>query len=54
VISMPVFPLNEGDAIEEMNYRMRMNRQKIKITVVIFRDIEGYEMYLADEYYYCA
>ena len=53
VISMPVFPLNEGDAFEEMSHRSRMNRQKIKITVVVFRDMEGYEMYLADECYYC-
>jgi len=53
VISMPIFALSEGEAMEEMSHRARMNRQKIKVTIVVFRDLVGYEKYLEDEYKYC-
>jgi hypothetical protein len=39
---MPIFPLSEGEAMEEMSHRQRMNRQNIKVTVVVFRDLEGF------------
>lgn len=54
VISMPIFPLSEGEAMEEMSHRQRMHRQNIKVTVVVFRDLEGFNKYLEDEYKYCA
>ncbi len=52
-ISMPLFQLSEGEALEDMSWRMRMNRQKVRVNVVIFRDKEGMEMYKRDEVYYC-
>lgn len=54
VVSMPIFPLSEGEAMEEMSWRQRMNRQVVKVTVVIFRDLEGYDRYLEDEFQYTA
>jgi len=53
VVSMPVFPLSEGEAIEEMSWRKRMNRQIVKVSVVIFRDIDGYEKCMEDGYRHC-
>lgn len=55
VVSMPIFPLKEGvgEAIDEMSHRMRMNRQRVKTSVVIFRDIDGYEKYMEDGYRHC-
>ncbi len=54
VVSMPIFPLSEGEAMEEMSHRKRMNRQIVKVSVVIFRDIDGYEKCMEDGYRHCA
>lgn len=53
VVSFPVFQLSEGEAMEEMSHRKRMNRQKVKVTVVMFRDLEGYERYMEDGIRFC-